>query len=39
MAREVQEQRGPAFFDAVWPGVAARITADLRVKADLLGVR
>jgi len=33
--REALEQCGPAFFDAAWPGAAARITADLRVKTDL----
>jgi DNA-binding transcriptional ArsR family regulator len=33
--RETLEQCGPTFFDAAWPGVAARITADLRVKTDL----
>ena len=33
--RETLEQCGPAFFDAAWPGAAARITADLRVKTGL----
>jgi len=33
--RETLEQCAPAFFDVAWPGVAARITADLRVKTDL----
>jgi DNA-binding transcriptional ArsR family regulator len=33
--RETLERCGPAFFDAAWPGAAARITADLRVKAGL----
>lgn len=33
--RETLEQCAPAFFDAAWPSVAARITADLQVKADL----
>jgi DNA-binding transcriptional ArsR family regulator len=33
--RETLEQCAPAFFDAAWPGVAARIAADLRVKTDL----
>ena len=33
--RETLEQCAAAFFDAAWPGVAARITADLRVKTDL----
>jgi DNA-binding transcriptional ArsR family regulator len=33
--RETLEQCAPTFFDAAWPGVAARITADLRVKTDL----
>jgi DNA-binding transcriptional ArsR family regulator len=33
--RETLEQCAPAFFDAAWAGVAARIAADLRVKADL----
>jgi DNA-binding transcriptional ArsR family regulator len=33
--RETLEQCAPKFFDAAWPGVAAHITADLRVKTDL----
>jgi DNA-binding transcriptional ArsR family regulator len=33
--RETLEQCASAFFDAVWPGVAARISADVQVKADL----
>jgi len=33
--RETLEQCAPAFFDDAWPGVAARIAADLRVKSDL----
>jgi DNA-binding transcriptional ArsR family regulator len=33
--RETLEQCAPAFFDAAWPGIAAKITADLRVKAGL----
>ena len=33
--RETLEQCASAFFDAAWPGVAARITADVRVKDDL----
>lgn len=33
--RETLELCASAFFDAAWPGVAARITADVRVKADL----
>lgn len=33
--RETVEQCAEAFFDAAWPGIAARITADLRVKTDL----
>jgi DNA-binding transcriptional ArsR family regulator len=33
--RETMEQCAEAFFDAAWPGIATRITADLRVKADL----
>jgi DNA-binding transcriptional ArsR family regulator len=33
--RETMEQCTDAFFDAVWPGIATRITADLRVKTDL----
>jgi DNA-binding transcriptional ArsR family regulator len=33
--RETLEQCAAAFFDAAWPGVAASIIADLRVKASL----
>jgi len=33
--RETMEQCAPAFFDVAWPGVAARIAADVRVKSDL----
>ena len=33
--RETLERCGPAFFDQAWPGVTARITADLRAKRDL----
>jgi DNA-binding transcriptional ArsR family regulator len=33
--RETMEQCAEAFFDAAWPGIRARITADLRVKSDL----
>ena len=33
--RETIEQCASAFFDAAWPKIAARITADLRVKTDL----
>jgi hypothetical protein len=33
--RQTLEQCAPAFFDAAWPGVAARIAADLQVKTDL----
>jgi DNA-binding transcriptional ArsR family regulator len=33
--RETLEQCAAAFFDAAWPGLAARITADLRRKTDL----
>ncbi len=33
--RETIEQCASAFFDAAWPTIAARITADLRVKTDL----
>ena len=33
--RETLEQCAVAFFDAVWPGIVARLTADLRVKTDL----
>jgi DNA-binding transcriptional ArsR family regulator len=33
--RETIEQCASAFFDAAWPTVASRITADLRVKTDL----
>jgi DNA-binding transcriptional ArsR family regulator len=33
--RETMEQCAEAFFDAAWPGIALRITADLRVKTDL----
>lgn len=33
--RETLEQCAPAFFDAAWPGVAARIAADLRIKSDM----
>jgi DNA-binding transcriptional ArsR family regulator len=33
--RETLEQCAPAFFDAAWPGAAARIAADLRTKTDL----
>ncbi|MEJ2852208.1 MULTISPECIES: DUF5937 family protein [unclassified Saccharothrix] len=34
--RETLEQCAEAFFDAAWTGVAARLTADLRLKNDLL---
>jgi DNA-binding transcriptional ArsR family regulator len=33
--RETLERCAPAFFDAAWPGICGRITADLRVKTDL----
>jgi DNA-binding transcriptional ArsR family regulator len=33
--RETLEQCAAAFFNAAWPGVAARIVADMRVKTDL----
>ncbi len=33
--RETLEQCAPAFFDAAWPGLAARMAADQRMKADL----
>jgi DNA-binding transcriptional ArsR family regulator len=33
--RQTLEQCASAFFDAAWPGAAARIAADLRVKSDL----
>jgi len=33
--RDTMEQCADAFFDAAWPGIATRITADLRVKTDL----
>jgi len=33
--RETLEQCAEAFFDAAWPGLAARITGDARVKTDL----
>jgi DNA-binding transcriptional ArsR family regulator len=33
--RETLEQCAPAFLDEAWPGVAARVTADLRMKTDL----
>lgn len=33
--RETLQQCGEAFFDAAWPGVAAQLAADLRLKADL----
>ncbi|MFI9813423.1 helix-turn-helix domain-containing protein [Saccharothrix variisporea] len=34
--RDTLEQCAEAFFDAAWPGVAARLAADLRLKNDLL---
>jgi DNA-binding transcriptional ArsR family regulator len=37
--RETLEQCAPAFFAAAWPGVAARIAADLQVKNDLRDLR
>ena len=33
--RETMEQCAEAFFDPAWPGIAARLAADLRVKTDL----
>jgi DNA-binding transcriptional ArsR family regulator len=33
--RETMERCADAFFDAAWPGIATRITADLRIKTDL----
>ena len=37
--RQTLEQCAPAFFAAAWPGVAARIAADLQVKNDLRDLR
>jgi DNA-binding transcriptional ArsR family regulator len=33
--RETLQQCGEAFFDAAWPGIAAQLAADIRLKADL----
>ena len=33
--RETLEQCAEAFFDAEWPGIAARLAADVRAKTDL----
>ncbi|MFG1805676.1 DUF5937 family protein [Streptomyces sp. NPDC049040] len=33
--RETLRQCGEAFFDAAWPGIAAQLAADIRLKADL----
>ncbi len=33
--RDALEQCAAAFFNAAWPGVAARIVADMRMKTDL----